>query len=40
VRSGAATGEFRKIDISETPDRDSRRIDISETPDKDATVKV
>jgi uncharacterized membrane protein len=40
VRSGAATGEFRKIDISETPDRDSRRIDISETPDKDARVKV
>ena len=40
VRSGASTGEFRKIDISETPDRDSRRIDISETPDRDATVKV
>jgi uncharacterized membrane protein len=40
VRSGAATGEFRKIDITETPDRDSRRIDISETPDRDATVKV
>jgi len=40
VRSGTATGEFRKIDISETPDRDSRRIDISETPDRDATVKV
>lgn len=40
VRSGAATGEFRKIDISETPDRDSGRIDISETPDKDARVKV
>jgi uncharacterized membrane protein len=28
VRSGADTVEFRKIDISETPDRDSRRIDI------------
>ncbi len=41
VRSGAATtGEFRKLDISETPDRDSRRIDISETPDNDVTVKV
>ncbi|HAF13496.1 MAG TPA: hypothetical protein DHU55_11720 [Blastocatellia bacterium] len=41
VRSGATTtGEFRKIDISETPDRDSRRIDISETPDRDVTVKV
>jgi uncharacterized membrane protein len=40
VRSGTATGEYRKIDISETPDRGSRRIDISETPDRDATVKV
>lgn len=34
VRSGAATGELRKIDISETPDRGSRNIDISEVPDK------
>jgi hypothetical protein len=40
VRSGTTTGEYRKIDISETPDRDPRRIDISETPDRDATVKV
>jgi len=40
VRGAAATGEFRKIDISETPDRDSPRIDISETPDRDRTVKV
>lgn len=40
VRSGAATGEFRKIDITESPDSDSRRIDISETPDRDTTVKV
>ena len=40
VRSGASTGEIRKIDISETPDRDSKRIDISETPDRDRTVKV
>jgi uncharacterized membrane protein len=32
VRSGAATGEFRKIDITETPDRDSKRVNISETP--------
>jgi uncharacterized membrane protein len=40
VRSGSATGEFKKIDISETPDRDRRRIDISETPDRDATVKA
>ena len=34
VRSGAATGELRKIDISETPDRGSRNVDISEVPDK------
>jgi hypothetical protein len=40
VRSGATTGEFRKIDITETPDRESRRIDISETPDRDLTVKA
>ncbi|HKO99042.1 MAG TPA: DUF2270 domain-containing protein [Pyrinomonadaceae bacterium] len=40
VRSSATTGEFRKPDITETPDRESRRIDISETPDRDATVKV
>lgn len=32
VRSGTATGEFRKIDLSETPDRDSKRIHVSETP--------
>jgi hypothetical protein len=32
VRSGAATGEYRKVDITETPDRDSKRIHISETP--------
>jgi uncharacterized membrane protein len=37
VRSGTSTGDFRKTDISETPDR---RIDISETPDKDVTVEV
>jgi uncharacterized membrane protein len=40
VRSGATTGEFRKVDITETPDRESRRIDISETPDRDVTVKA
>lgn len=38
VRSGAATGEFRRIDISETPDRDRRGIDISEAPDREDTV--
>ena len=40
VRSATGTGEFRKTEISETPDRDSRRIDISETPDRDVPVKV
>jgi uncharacterized membrane protein len=32
VRSGTMTGEFKKIDISETPDKDSRKIVVSETP--------
>jgi len=40
VRSATTTGEFRKPDTNETPDRDSPRIDISETPDRDRTVKV
>ncbi|HVQ37845.1 MAG TPA: DUF2270 domain-containing protein [Pyrinomonadaceae bacterium] len=40
VRSSTTTGEFRKADITETPDRDSRRLDISETPDRDVTVKA
>ncbi|MGH9871967.1 MAG: DUF2270 domain-containing protein [Pyrinomonadaceae bacterium] len=40
VRSGSATGEFRKIDISETADKDSRRIHVSETPDRNAPVKA
>jgi uncharacterized membrane protein len=35
VRSGTMTGEFKKIDITETPDRDRRKIDLSETSDKD-----
>jgi uncharacterized membrane protein len=39
VRSGASTGEFRKIDLSEPPDSD-RQLDISETPDRDATVEA
>ena len=39
-RLRSTTGEYRRIDISETPDRGSRRIDISETPDRDATVNV
>jgi hypothetical protein len=29
------TGEFKKIDISETPDRDSSRIDVSETSERE-----
>ncbi len=33
VRSGTMTGEFKRSDMSETPDRESGRIDISETPD-------
>ena len=35
VRSGATTGEFRKIDISETPDRDQR----SEVRDQKSEIK-
>jgi uncharacterized membrane protein len=30
----ATTGEFKKIDITETPDRDLRDVDISEAPDR------
>ncbi|MEP6921370.1 MAG: DUF2270 domain-containing protein [bacterium] len=39
VRSSTMTGEFRKIDISETPDRDTRSIDISETPDRQVPLE-
>ncbi len=35
VRS-TATGEFRKVDLTESPDRDRRNIDISESPDSAA----
>ena len=35
VRSSTATGEFKKLDITESPDRDSRR-DYSEAPDRKA----
>jgi len=31
VRSGSATGEFRKIDISETPDRKNSEFRIQES---------
>lgn len=34
LRSGAATGEFRKVDISETPDRERVNLDVSEAPDR------
>jgi uncharacterized membrane protein len=34
VRSGAATGEFKRIDISEFPDRDRGRTEVTETPDR------
>lgn len=40
VRSTSTTGEFRRIDISETPDKDPRRSHTSETPDRKAPVKV
>jgi uncharacterized membrane protein len=40
VRSGAATGEFRKIDITETPERDRRNPDISEAPDHEVEQPV
>lgn len=39
VRSGTLTGEFKKIDISETPDRESRMIDISETPEQEVPAE-
>jgi hypothetical protein len=39
VRSGTMTGEIKKIDLSETPDRDSRAIDISETPDREVPAE-
>lgn len=35
VRSGTMTGEFKKIDISETPDRDPPTVDISENSDRE-----
>jgi hypothetical protein len=39
VRSGALTGEFKKIDISETPDRESHRIDRSESPEREVPAE-
>src|SRR6266496_5228725 len=32
VRSGASTGEFRKIDITETPDAPPKKADLSQDP--------
>ena len=40
VRSGTMTGEFKKIDISETPDTDSRKIDISENSDAEIPAET
>lgn len=40
VRSGTMTGEFKRIDISETPDRDSREIDISENSDTEIPAET
>ncbi len=40
VRSGTMTGEFKKIDISETPDRNSRKIDISENSDTEIPAET
>lgn len=40
VRSGTMTGEFKKIDISETPDRDARKIDISEDSDTEIPAET
>jgi uncharacterized membrane protein len=37
VRAGA-TGEFKKVDITETPDRDLRDIDITEAPEREVTT--
>lgn len=39
VRSATMTGEYKKIDLSETPDRDLRDIDISETPDRQVAAE-
>lgn len=40
VRSGAMTGEFRKTDITESPDRQKRGSDISDAPEKDLTEET
>ncbi|MCM3904573.1 MAG: DUF2270 domain-containing protein [Pyrinomonadaceae bacterium] len=40
VRSGTMTGEFKKIDISETPDRDARKTDINESSDTEIPAET
>lgn len=40
VRSGTMTGEFKKIDISETPDKDARKIDINESSDTEIPAET
>src|SRR5688500_8152937 len=39
VRSGTLTGEYKKIDISETPDRESRTIDRNDAPERDVPAE-
>ena len=39
VRSGTLTGEYKKIDISETPDRESRTIDRDDAPERDVPTE-
>jgi len=39
VRSGTMTGEFKKIDISETPDRD-RKVDVREKSDTEIPAET
>jgi len=34
VRSGTMTGEYKKIDMTESPDRDTGKLDFSETPNR------
>lgn len=40
VRSGTMTGEYKRIDISETADRDSRKTDISENSDTEIPTQT
>jgi uncharacterized membrane protein len=40
VRSGTMTGEFKKIDITETPDKDSRKLDITESSDRESPAET